>query len=728
LSQKYPQISLVPKRLLLNDNMALAITVGKAQLLQLGISLSDVALVLSQSRKVGNWLRVATNDDELLNSIGEKQEAILKRRDLIDAIYMEKKWVQVDFVYQGQHHNNSSRLDTKEAIPGLSSFSWLMVTIIAALDVCLPSAGIRAVIRKVYTRVLGGDQELEDSLRILLTTNIESWRETGCVRRITRVITHAMKECRYKHLKESALPQLNPAETGEMEDFLVWLLEGKSCGFEALSIAVFALAVGLGKVGVKLRTEGQQVYETEPVVRYVEGSDGSNLFFNSFSARHGIGSPAQQIAYHRSDPSSMIHSMPTNRPTIISMIDLWRMGFTAGSKMRLVADQAKTPFSNDSEIYYVLENLDGEKSGFGKEIIMIAGRAFPERSESVLLAVEELAKGVKGDRLTWLHQRTELDFLKRARAPIANHADDNVRLWLQYQALVFGFYYGLLGQLVSLELVQDNAYFKGLWGLGSTTFLAMCVEFGDIVRREGQISRSHIIYMLSTMYNGRQKSFSNLSIGKGLLGIIGSTSVLARPLLRPTDVPSEISSFMLVDLPILDLAPDLDGELFASAGGGVVFDVGPASQNGLNGKVQTKNWLIHAKMGLLFGDGLPGVVMAARCDGRLVGWFNPLAADVAFLSAAYQQKLHENETEHTHDFKFTGFEVDDEDWQSGHLPRPTDDEDRKIGIVHSKGCPALRYAAAGMYMEVGDEVAIMTDDLEAAHGRVDGQGGGMIIA
>lgn len=176
------------------------------------------------------------------------------------------------------------------------------------------------------------------------------------------------------------------------------------------------------------------------------------------------------------------------------------------------------------------------------------------------------------------------------------------------------------------------------------------------------------------------------------------------------------------------LTPDLDGELFASAGGGVVFDVGPAGKKDLIGKVQTTTWTIHAKMGVLFGDGLPGVVMAARCEGRLVGWFNPLAADVAFLSAAYQQRRHECEPAHSDDFKFTGFEVDDSDWQSGHLPRPTDDDDRKVGIVHSKGCPGLKYAAAGMYMEIGEKVAIVTDGLGRAYGRVCGQGAGIIIA
>ena len=46
-------------------------------------------------------------------------------------------------------------------------------------------------------------------------------------------------------------------------------------------------------------------------------------------------------------------------------------------------------------------------------------------------------------------------------------------IWIQHQALVFGFYYNLLQPLISLEYVQQDVFFRGLWGYGSTTFLAM---------------------------------------------------------------------------------------------------------------------------------------------------------------------------------------------------------------------------------------------------------------
>lgn len=95
-------------------------------------------------------------------------------------------------------------------------------------------------------------------------------------------------------------------------------------------------------------------------------------------------------------------------------------------------------------------------------------------------------------------------------------------------------------QLSIFELVQETTHFKGLWGDRSTMFLAMCVKFRDILRRERKISRAHVLYMLSTMYSGRQNSFLTLSVSQGLPEILDSISVLARQLLRTSDIPKEL--------------------------------------------------------------------------------------------------------------------------------------------------------------------------------------------
>jgi hypothetical protein len=591
---------------------------------------------------------------------------------------------------------------------------------------------------RVYRRVLDGDQQLEESLRILLPTSIESWRSTGCVKNMTIVVSRAMKKCREAHVANTALPQLNVAEKSEMEDFLFWLLAGEHGIFKAVSVMVFAVAKGLQKAGVSIRTDGERVYESEPLVSYEKkdellgpftdlGTGGDPSHF-----KRGIGNRAQQIAYPRESPSTMIHAISvgsSGRRRVLEMTQFWNLGEQAASKMILNAE-AQLPYSAESEIYYTLENQDREVSGFHKETIMLSGRGFPEQSESLLLAVEKLTEGVNGANLQWLQQHTELEYLKRTEDEVPSQAPEHMDLWLKYQSLVFGFYYKLVEPKISLELVNKDAYFRGIWGFGSTTFLAMCIEFGETLRRTGSVSRTHLLFMLATMYNGRLKTFPVSSPRKGLLGVLGCISVLARPLLRTTDRPDEISSFMLTDLPIVDLMSDTDGELYCGRGG-IDSVASPAKVlTTVGAKRPSEEWSVHPKMGLLFGDGLPGVVVAARCAGRLVGWFSPLAADVAFLSTAYQKSRHVDEADYRDNFTFVGFEVDDSQWQNGVLSRPpeTGGTGSPIGIIQSRGCPALRYAAAGFYSEAREEVAIATDDLEAAYGRVDGQGEGFVVA
>ena len=158
--------------------------------------------------------------------------------------------------------------------------------------------------------------------------------------------------------------------------------------------------------------------------------------------------------------------------------------------------------------------------------------------------------------------------------------------------------------------------------------------------------------------------------------------------------------------------------MIASAGGGIEFGE-CLKQDDVEPRGTLAKWSLHAKMGIMFGEGLPGIVMAARCGGRLVGWFNPLAADIAFLSTAYVRPQHvpNDGNISVEKYAFSGFEVKESDWQAGIIPQPGTQDDTKIGIVQSKECPALRYAAAGIYTEAGWEVAIMTDDADAAHGR-----------
>jgi hypothetical protein len=64
--------------------MALTSTLGTGSLLQLGVSLGDIAVLVQGGRRLGNWLFVDKHDDDLFSSINELPVAVLKRRGLIN--------------------------------------------------------------------------------------------------------------------------------------------------------------------------------------------------------------------------------------------------------------------------------------------------------------------------------------------------------------------------------------------------------------------------------------------------------------------------------------------------------------------------------------------------------------------------------------------------------------------------------------------------------------------
>jgi hypothetical protein len=683
-------------------------------------------------------VRARRNDDELFEALMEDPEVLLKRRGLVDTVVMESRWASIDFIYQGRHVDKHMRKKVGDK-QGLNAFSWLMVTVTTALDVCLPESGVRPLLVEVFVEVLG-DRTAEDALRIHLPVNIESWRSMGRVRGLMNVMSHALAKSRQVHVNEQAIPQLNRAERMEMTQFLVWVMSGNGNDFKMISATNFAVAEALARAGVRLRTKGDRTHEMEPVVHYVsdQGDLESNLhhhraeYDDPVSFPRGLASRAQQISYPNGNPQAMIDSVQAPRSVLQGMLEFWKRGSDAASKVQLYAE-AQLPFSADnSEVFYVVEDSDPIVSKFDPMLSMLASKSFPVSSQQVLIALEvfTFTAGVSGDRMEWLETHLSLEFLQRTESSLLRPRAENISILLRYQALVFGFYYTLLGSLVSSEYVQPDTYFRGIWGNGSTTFLAMCTQFSQELRRKAKVSRTHVLYMLATMFNGRQKVFSPKSPSMGLVGVVGSISILAKPLLCITDVPQEIATFVLLDLPVVDLmAVNSDGELYAGTGSGIEFDPKKVETLDISPHGPEKQWSVHAKMGTLFGDGPPGVVMAARCGGRLVGWFNPLAANVQFLSSAYQVERHAEEKDFVDDTVVRGFEIRDEHWQSGIVQRVIDvNPENQIGVVHCRGCPALRYIATGFYVSVGDEVAIATDDIEVALGRVQGQDGGIIVS
>lgn len=722
------------------SKMSLTAAAGAKSLISLGVSLSDIALLYDWGRKFGNFLRAAKNEEELLESIMENSEALLKRRGLVELARMESRWNIVQAVYEGNRISNETQPDVASN-QNLSALSWLMATIISALDLCLPPTGIHSLVVGVFHDLLTSDSTAKDSqllnaLQVQLPTNVQSWRDVGRVRGLDKSIMRHMMSCRAKLTDINAIPQLNLAELREARSFLCWLMDGKTHTFMCISATVFSLASAFRNAGIQIRTEGVRAYETEPVINYA--ARGQTLLDatllesvdDPLGLVRGIRSRAQIISFPFDKPEAMIDTIEVPRDVTNRMAMLWERGSIAAAGFHIHAS-ANTPFTSSSEVSYSIEDSDASTSRYAPHLMMLAHHAFPAATEGVLKALEVLMTCVKTELVAWLGQHTAAEYLSRTEASMPDERSDHMNLWTQYQALVLGFYYRLLKPLLMFDGVSSDAFFRGVWGYGSTTSLAAFTEFNYTLRSHGSVTRTHVLYILSMMYGGRTQRFSPESSASGLLGVLGPISIIAMPLHKVTDIPQEIAMFAFADLPIIDLASDADGELYAGKGCDVQFTHPPFGPEDILPHGPEGKWTAHAKMSMLFGETRPGVVMAARCNGRPVGWFSPLAADVTFLSAAYQQERHTGEVGYVDSTRVRGFSVRDEHWQKGCplLATAVQDKVAEPGVVHSKGNAVLRYAATGIYASVGEEVAIATDDIDLAVGRIKGQDiSGIVIA
>ena len=731
------------------QTMAVSVVAGTNGLLQLGLSISDLALSIDQGKKFGNFVRAGQNDDDLFDGLGEDREAVLKRRGLLDSREMEESWPMIQFVHQGVktkgkilqssktglYVRDANRRIKMTTLNGVDNFTWVMVAITSALDECLPSSEIQELLIHVFVEVLDRDDDIVPTLGVTMKRNIESWRSFGRAREIAFAIKKEMRKSPSNGTSDQslacAIPQLNEAETENTRKMLTWLLNGDATVFNAMSPITFSIAEALKRVKLDLCTDGNIAHERQAYVRYHHGCRPLRASsFSNTSIPRGLGSRPLRISWPRDKPESMIDALGVGRLLENLMKQSWQRGKIAAGTMEL-SGQADGPYEATEEVYYILQVSDDAyvSKKYEPHIGMLADQGLPADTESTYSALEWILQGEPPDCSRWLHNHVAQDYLLRVDNIDTAPEERYKPVYLKYQAFVFGFYYRLLTQLLSFQLIEATAFFQGIWGANSTTFLAMCTQLGRCWRRDEKVSRAHMLYILSSMYNGRRKIFDATSKLPRLVGVLGPISVLTLPLVRTTDDPREISRIAIVDLPIVDLSAEgTDGDLMASEGGGIHFE-SPGKDDRPTTITQpagpTDKWTVHPRMSMILGgDGTSGVVMAARCGKRLVGWFNPLAADISFLSPAYVRESYS-------EGDVVAFEVKDEHWQAGKVLQPSlSNQGSAFGVVRSHNSPSLRYAAAGFYAERGEEIAIARSATEfrGAFDRIEAQDRGMIIA
>ncbi|KAF2852974.1 hypothetical protein T440DRAFT_24234 [Plenodomus tracheiphilus IPT5] len=485
--------------------MAISIATGTRGLLQLGLSISDLALVINQGKNFGNFVRAGQNDDDLFDVLDEDREAVLKRGGLVDAHEMEKRWPMMDFVHHGVKKRAKivQSLQSQSSVPepnhrrkkkdtqdGVDSFTWVMVAITSALDECLPSYEIQELLIRVFVEVLNRDDDIALALRVHIRKNIESWRSFGCAREIAFSIKKEMRKSLLNGVLDQssirAVPQLNEAETEDTKNMLVWLLRGDPTVFSAMSPITFSIAQAWEKVKLDLCTDGNPIHESQACVSYrAETGFSWELASMAIPTPRGLGSRPLQISWPHNKPESMIDALGVGRALEGAMYQAWERGKRAADSLKLVGE-ADEPYDHTKEVYYSLRVPDNDRINrrYGSHIGMLADQAIPADTEKTHDVLEWILTGEPLESSRWLNNHVAQDYLLKVDNMDVVREPQYNSVYFKYQAFVFGFYYELLRQLLSFDLVETTAFFHAIWGTHSTTFLAMCTQLGRCLRRD----------------------------------------------------------------------------------------------------------------------------------------------------------------------------------------------------------------------------------------------------
>lgn len=715
---------------------ALSIQLGAQSLLNLGVSLGDIGTLVQHARTFGNWLRTKQNDEELFESMSEVYGEVLHRRGLVDTTLMMNRWTnQMHFYYQG-HLVQQTAASSPTDEQSLGSFTWLMVTLVTALDTCLPQYGFLPLLVKVFVRILDRDDviSLTESLQIQLQTNIESWRSTGRIRGMGRPVAEAIRACRLRLVGEDVLPKLTEAESEELCEFLVWLMAGSTNHYQLVSATLFAVVNGMRSAGLQLVVgEGEVDFEGQLIIQYA-GQKDSLLdllrLLNVDKDYRGIPEdpPPPQISYPYGEPWKMIEAMPRPIDSKNTMEKFWTKGKKAASFVKLELECTRKGI-----LHYIITDYDKCISRWPGNLSELAEMHFPVDSERLLRALNDLQMQFQTSHsdVNWLSKHLRFASFIPTFCLRLNFTDDQMDMFLCYQCLVFGYWYQLLDPLISTRHTKIDVYLSGLWGLKNTYLLKMIEGFSFVVRY-GTLSdvklnanpgatRDATIRLLGVMYAGIQapRDSPMTPTQTGLLGLIGNISVVCMSLLHPTDDRTEIGKFVILTLPILDLLQERDAELWAGDGSGTTFRQAPQSEMRQLNKVRAKmTWSVHTKR--CMSNGRPsGIVLAARCNGVFLGTFDPARADAVVVGSSDDSTAEEG----LNDEPVTGYTVTESDFQKGFVLRPYEKD--AIVLVQSQGKPIMRYAAAGFFCHETNVVIggnSLSVDLNRLKQRISGVG------
>jgi hypothetical protein len=520
--------------------MALSFSTNTWQLVNLGLSIGDIATLAGVGRSGISWLIAHARDEQLLDLWKVDMHELGLRSGLIDPVTLNKRWGRrITFLQNGRVR--SREVAEGGTIENMNQFTWAMTVVTCCLDVATSSKLLQEVVVALTIRLFENKtaKDIEQYLQYEIPQHIQGWRSAACAREMSR----AAREKWAKQEKGRVhLPGFIPNnEAEELVNFLHWLVGTKETSFLTASSDIFALAQLLQYMGFDLIRTGvvDDIFD-ESVAAVILDQSVIGVRKGTSSAPHdkyrkGMRIPLQYMVESVSLwPGSADNNNKKRR--------IFSNGMTAASQITIKA--VASPWGNrDTDISICVMSKEVDPiSRIETEIFELGEKYLLLNTQ---IALDSLASLVDSWHTSGSMQRAEV---VQGLGLVGRRGDD-FEMHAEFQVFLLGYYYAAISSMVdTTQLSRQEAF--GSWGWND-------LDFFDFVRAFTKTKLNHkgngslfwkfqVLKLIAYLFAGADADQLS-QVVTGAIGVLAKLSIVSAALMGSADTPEKITKFFLLD-------------------------------------------------------------------------------------------------------------------------------------------------------------------------------------
>ncbi|KAF2877624.1 hypothetical protein BDV95DRAFT_481536 [Massariosphaeria phaeospora] len=643
--------------------MSLQITTKTGSLIALGLGISDIATIVSLSRRFGNWMTAASGDADFLEFLDTDELEIIRRRGLLDVDRFNKVWGHRIALLANGKPTEYEGEDAEKVLEKFSRFTAIMVCLVAAMDAFMSFELVRSTLRQVLLALLRTTEFGEDILASRYPDRLNSWRSSSTLRGLAskaRQIRRRLLDRRL--LVDGLMPQ---GDRLHMIQFLIWLLAESGEDFTTQSSDVAGVASCLSELGIDLLsveglgeagdgraslTSCRVRYSSEAIMRVHDKTPGSDV---AILGRVSLTTVSLLC------PEEALTNFPIHPDIANRCRTAWQDGARASEVIKcrpVVPNYDKRQFDafwdTGSPPLRVRDDIRN----------LVSAHAFAVNKE-ICQAMESVFQHEPTASLKWVLEQTTEEMASDADR--WNQASSATQIWnfdmqdptrinafTVFQAFFMGYYYAIFLRLVDTSSLRVQTV-DGAWGYRSSEFLCnarnIWLGLGTVATPGVRILRRERVFsILSELVLGKMKEVSKVRRAANrenwCVGIIEKHSLMIRSLLKPCRTIREAGEFVMLDVDTSGIPRDMEGlvrpgvpERRLRAMRGDKTDIESHATEHLRssaGESEDVTFNIEADW-----DGDPEtMLLCVRYKGRRIETINPATADTSFLQCLLKPK------------------------------------------------------------------------------------------